>query len=78
MVMAYYTLVICPSQLLVSKTHNNFNLRNEIIKRFAVLLVFIFMHEKKIVVILHEEKLHYTSPNLALHLLSDWLWVPLL
>jgi hypothetical protein len=35
----FWTLVICSSQLLVSKFHNNFTLRNQIAKKFTILLI---------------------------------------
>ena len=42
------TLEICLCELLASKTHNIFNLRNKITKKNVVLLIFIFLHGKNL------------------------------
>ena len=36
-------MVMCPGQLLASKIHNRFNLRNNIIKKIGVPLISIFL-----------------------------------
>jgi len=41
-----YTLDICPSQLLASKTHNNLNLRHKITKKIAISMISIFLHDR--------------------------------
>ena len=43
-----YTLVICLDQLLGSKNHNNFDLRNTTTKEIAVLAVSIYLHGKRV------------------------------
>ena len=37
-------LIVCLGQLLILKIYNNFNLRNKINKKIAVLLISIFLH----------------------------------
>lgn len=38
--------VICSSQLLILKIHNNFSVRNEITEKIGVLPISIFLHGK--------------------------------
>ena len=70
--MAYcrHGIVMCLGQLLTSKIHSNFKLRNEIINKICNPHVSIFLHNKIAP--------SYVSPYLAHDLSSDWLWVPLL
>jgi hypothetical protein len=65
-----HTLVICSGQLLASKIHSTFNLRNKIIgeKKYGRPNFYIPTRGKI--------ARPYTSPKLAQTLLSGWLWVP--
>jgi hypothetical protein len=64
-------MVICLGQLLASKIHNRFNLRNQItIENHSPLDFYLTAHV--------ESTPPYTTPNLARNFLSDQLRIPLL